>query len=664
MPVWLAYREQNLPYSLKLWRENLTNHTQGIVVNAAAIIGLGFIIDRRSVAWQTSWVGAALLLCVLRYALERYCLRDLQQHPQRSVPRWQRILLATGLVSSALMWSLNAVIGLPHYSANEKFSVMIIISALAGGATGTLASMRIVGKLYIAALLLPTCLAMWYSGDDQLAILAVLGVIFAFIMFNSHANNFSLLSNTLSLTDDKEALIRQLSEKNRHISDVNAHLEQRIQERTQALEFLANHDPLTSLLNRRGFLSHSYASGTGERQQTLIFIDLDHFKDINEGMGHEHGDQLLQAFSQRLSHEVAKLAHYIGASDHPVCRWGGDEFVVCLLRPVDQQDDGKAHYRQLHDALSASYRIGPHQVHLGLSIGIFESITATLPQMQEALTCADIATSEAKKNGRGQISFYSDASYTLQRRRLKLALALAQAHQDGSLHLLYQPIYSADTRHIASYEALLRWQHAEYGSIGPDEFIPLAETSNAIQTIGRWVLEQACRQAASWPVLPGQQQPPRIAINTSIRQLVEADYCELVRASLLASGLAPQRLIIEVTESVLDERNMDRASATLSALHGLGVEIHLDDFGTGYSSLSRLRQLPFDALKIDRSFVIDMDEKSQTVIEAALLIARKYGLRVVAEGVETAQQSSILCRMGVDELQGYHLGRPAPLPAP
>lgn len=652
-----------MPYSLKLWHENLTNHTQGIVVNAAAIIGHSFIVDSRSVAWQSSWVSAALLLCALRYGLERYCLRDLRHQPERPVPDWQRGLLATGLIGSALLWSLNAVVGLPHYSANEKFSVMIIISALAGGATGTLASMRSVGKLYIASLLLPTCLAMWYSGDDKLAILAVLGVIFAFIMFNSHANNFKLLSRTLSLTDDKEALIRQLSEKNRHISDVNAHLEQRIQERTQALEFLANHDPLTGLLNRRGFLSHSYASGSGERHQTLIFIDLDHFKDINEGMGHEQGDQLLQAFSQRLSHEVARLAHYIGASDHPICRWGGDEFVVCLLREVDQQDDGQAHYRQLHEALSASYRIGPHQIHLGLSIGLFESITATLPQMKEALACADIATSEAKKNGRGQISFYSDASYTLQRRRLKLALALAQAHQDGSLHLLYQPIYRAGTAHIASYEALLRWQHPEYGAIMPDEFIPLAESSNAIQTIGRWVLEQACRTAASWPAR-ADQPPPHIAINTSIRQLVQVDFSAQVGAALHSSGLAPQRLIIEVTESVLDERNMDRASATLSALHALGVEIHLDDFGTGYSSLSRLRQLPFDALKIDRSFVTEMDEKSLTVIEAALLIARKYGLRVVAEGVKSAQQASTLCAMGVDELQGYHLGRPAPLPAP
>jgi len=653
-----------LSYSLKLWRENLTNHTQGIVVNGAAILGHSFIIDSRSLTWQSSWVSAALLLCVLRYGLECYCLRDLRQHPQRPVPHWQRGLLAAGLISSALMWSLNAVIGLPHYSANEKFSVMIIISALAGGATGTLASMRIVGKLYIASLLLPTCLAMWYSGDDKLAILAVLGVIFAFIMFNSHGNNFKLLSRTLSLTDDKEALIRQLSENNRHISDVNTHLEQRIQERTQALEFLANHDPLTGLLNRRGFLSHSYASGSGARHQTLIFIDLDHFKDINEGMGHEQGDQLLQAFSQRLSHEVAKLGHYIGASDHPICRWGGDEFVVCLLRAVDQHDDGQAHYRQLHEALSADYRIGPHQVHLGLSIGIFESITATLPQMQEALACADIATSEAKKNGRGQISFYSEASYTLQRRRLKLALALAQAHRDGSLYLLYQPIYTADARHIASYEALLRWQHPEYGHIVPDEFIPLAESSNAIQTIGRWVLEQACRAAAGWTAPPGQLQPPHIAINTSIRQLVQPDFSVQVDAILRSCGLAPQRLIIEVTESVLDERNMDRASATLSALHALGVEIHLDDFGTGYSSLSRLHQLPFDALKIDKSFVIEMDEKSLTVIEAALLIARKYGLRVVAEGVESAQQASMLRTMGVDELQGYHLGRPAPLPAP
>jgi len=648
-----------LLYNVRLWRENLKNHTQGIWANAAATIGLSFIIDGRTVHWQGAWVSGALVLCVLRYLLERYCLRTLNQQPETPPPNWQRLLLSAGAISSALLWSFNAVIGMPDYSASEKFSVMIIISALAGGATGTLASMRIVGKLYIASLLLPTCLAMWLSGDDKLAILAALGTIFALIMLHSHQNNFRLLDNTLRLTDEKETLIRQLSDNNRHISDVNSHLEQRIQERTQALEFLANHDPLTSLLNRRGFLSYTYQAGTVQRQQTLIFIDLDHFKDINEEMGHDHGDQLLQAFSQRLSHEVAKLAAFIGASDYPICRWGGDEFVVCLLRDVSLSDDSTPHYRQLHAALSASYQIGAHQVHLGLSAGIFESITDSKPQTKQALACADIATSEAKKNGRGQISFYSDKAYAMQRRRLKLAQALAHAHQDGSLQLQFQPILTASQLQIVAYEALLRWQHPDYGPIGPDEFIALAETSHAIQTIGRWVLEQACQQAASWPAPAGASAPVKVAVNTSIRQLVQPDFATLVGNTLPATGLAAQRLIIEVTESVLDERNMGRASATLNTLHQLGVEIHLDDFGTGYSSLSRLRQLPLDALKIDKSFVIGMDEKSLTVVEAALLIARKYGLRVIAEGVESAAQMHTLQQMGVDELQGFYLGKPA-----
>ncbi|MFA9217501.1 MAG: putative bifunctional diguanylate cyclase/phosphodiesterase [Sphingomonadaceae bacterium] len=648
-------------YEIQIWREKLRNHAQGIVVNAAAVATLAAIVRNPAAQWFGVWTVVSLLVCAMRYALHWYCYRYQKRHLGKLAPRSLRALLGLGVITSATLWALAAWHGIPAFTDNEKFSIMIMLAALAGGSTGTLASMPVAGRIYILVLLLPSCLRMLQMNDDQLNLLGTLGLVFAAIMLNSHNNNYKLLRNTLTLTQDKEDLILQLSEKNQDILHANEDLERKVRERTKELVFLANHDPLTGLLNRRGFLSYPYRGPAARRHQTIIFIDLDHFKDINEGSGHEHGDLLLQAVSRRLTQVISTLAGVLAASDHAICRWGGDEFVICIMRDSDALatvTDTTLRYCQMHEQLSAPYQLCGHELNLGMSIGIFENLTDKDFDLSQALVFADIAASEAKKQGRGRVSFYSDAAHELQRRRLQLTNGLARAHIDGSLRLLFQPVIKAYGTEVASYEALLRWTHAELGPVFPDEFIPLAESSNAIVAIGLWVLEQACHEARQWPCAPGTAAAPKVAVNCSIRQLVQPDFVQLVQQTLANATLPPQRLIIEVTESVLDDRNMARALAALAALHDYGVEIHLDDFGTGYSSLSRLRQIPLDTIKIDKSFVIGMDDKSLAVIEATILIARKYGLRVIAEGVESAAHLATLSAMGVDELQGYYLGRP------
>jgi EAL domain-containing protein (putative c-di-GMP-specific phosphodiesterase class I) len=238
-------------------------------------------------------------------------------------------------------------------------------------------------------------------------------------------------------------------------------------------------------------------------------------------------------------------------------------------------------------------------------------------------------------------------------------VALNTAHLDGSLQLAFQPIVSAENGHaVQAFEALLRWQCPGFGAVSPVEFIALAEESERILVLGRWVLQQACEQAVRWQL---EAEPaPKVAVNTSIHQLVDPAFSELVRATLRQTGLVAERLVIEVTESVFDENNSQQALSSLLALHHLGVEIHIDDFGTGYSSLSRLREFPLNAIKIDKSFVLHQDERSLAVIEGAVLIAHRFGLRVIAEGIETAEQATRLAGLGVDEFQGYHFGRPAP----
>ncbi|WP_426193178.1 putative bifunctional diguanylate cyclase/phosphodiesterase [Massilia sp. DWR3-1-1] len=646
-------------FETQLWREKLKAHPLGILVNAAAIAALAINIRHASVPWVTAWITLSLLVCALRYVGHRVYRRHLARHPDGAPPASHQAMLALGLLGSGVLWAAIACLGLPAFSEGETFSLLIIVSALAGGATGTLASMPIVGKVYIGMLLLPACVLMLLLPDEKLQVLGLIGLVFIVVMLGSHNNNVKLLRNTLTLTTDKEELIRQLSDKNRQISHVNDDLERTIDERTRELQYLANHDPLTALLNRRGFLSYPYAHRHGQRHKSIIFIDLDHFKDINDGMGHEHGDLLLQAVSQRLAQVIAALAQASGAADHAVCRWGGDEFVACITRPADQAGASADDYQSMHAQLSAPYLAGAHTRKIGMSVGIFEHAGDAPFDLHEALIFADVATADAKKLGRGRVAFYCAHSYQLLQRRLQLTLALAHAHQDNSLHLLFQPIVAADSGAVVAREALLRWTHPQLGAVGPDEFIALAESSDAILSIGRWVLEQACHQARAWPPAAEGSEAPKVAVNTSIRQLIEADFCQLVAATLAASALPPARLVIEVTESALDERGMASALTTLLGLHAMGVEIHLDDFGTGYSSLSRLREIPLDAIKIDKSFVMHMDEKSAAVIEAAVLIARRYGLRVIAEGVETADQLASLRARGIDELQGYYLGRPA-----
>ncbi|WP_426113136.1 putative bifunctional diguanylate cyclase/phosphodiesterase [Massilia sp. PWRC2] len=652
-----------MTFEKQLWHEKLRNHPQGILVNAAATVALAVIVRHAQLRWLAAWTGISLLFCALRYLVQRACQRQLQRQPDGAAPLTQQSLLAGGLLASATLWACMACLGLPALHDTETFSLLIILSAMAGGATGTLASMPVIGKLYIAILLLPCCALLLLQHDEKLQVLGGIGMLFSFVMFNSQNNNFKMLRSTLSLTEEKEALILQLSDKNSQISHDNEDLERKISERTGQLQFLANHDPLTTLLNRRGFLSYPYAHSHGPRRKTILFIDLDHFKDVNDGMGHQHGDLLLQAVSRRLTHLAAALASLWGDADHTVCRWGGDEFVVCITGSGEQSGATAADYQAMHAQLSAPYQAGAQTLQIGVSIGIFERASDAAFDLHQALIFADVATADAKKLGRGRLSFYSAHSYALLQRRLQLTLALAHAHQDHSLHLLFQPIVGAACGTVVAYEALLRWTHAELGPVGPDEFIVLAENSEAILSIGRWVLEQACQQAQAWLPSAAGGTPPKVAVNTSIRQLIQADFAQLVAATLSRSGLAPARLVIEVTESVLDERDMARALASLVALHALGVEIHLDDFGTGYSSLSRLRQIPLDAIKIDKSFVMNMDEKSAAVIEAAVLIAKRYGLRVIAEGVETAEQLAALRSRGIDELQGYYLGRPARTPA-
>jgi diguanylate cyclase (GGDEF)-like protein len=372
-------------------------------------------------------------------------------------------------------------------------------------------------------------------------------------------------------------------------------------------------------------------------------LDLDHFKSVNDTQGHPIGDALLVEAAARLSICVGEA----GA----VARLGGDEFGVIVTRGASR-DQVSALARAINEALSQEALAEGVNVATGVSIGIALA-PANGSDVNLLMKFADLALYRAKAEGRGGFSFFEPSMDTKAKERRALEMDLRVALANDEFTLVFQPLIDLGDDEIKSCEALLRWQHPTRGTVQPLDFIPLAEETGLIHAIGEWVIREACKQAASWPKEIG------VAVNLSATQFHSPGVVAAVEKALRDTGLDPRRLEIEVTESVLISE-MDRALAILAALRQMGVRIALDDFGTGYSSLSYLRKLPFDKIKIDRSFVRDLSthSESQAIVGALIGLAGELGVSVTAEGVETQDQLARLRASGCEEAQGFFISRP------
>lgn len=420
-------------------------------------------------------------------------------------------------------------------------------------------------------------------------------------------------------------------------------------------------DPLTGLANRAVFMDRLVARMARphppEPEFALFFLDVDRFKLVNDSLGHLAGDELLVGLAQRLEQSLRStdtVGRFTG--EHVLARLGGDEFTV-LLDGVRSAEDACAIADRLVSALAEPFVLGGREVCTSVSLGIVLG-DARYRQAQELLRDADTAMYRAKARGRARYEMFDASMLAEVERRQQIETDLRHAVERGELHVHYQPIMLLAEERLSGFEALLRWHHPKHGVISPQEFIPLAEETGLIVSIGRWVLLEACRQMRRWDAEFPALRHLAINVNLSARQCTEPGLVADVGRILAETGLEAHRLKLEITEGLILESSAEVID-TLTALRAQGVQLGLDDFGTGYSALSYLQRFPFQTIKIDRSFVEGMHESGNVeIIRAIISMAEGLAMTVTAEGVETAEQLAHLKRLSCEFGQGYYFNKP------
>ncbi|MGH1471801.1 MAG: putative bifunctional diguanylate cyclase/phosphodiesterase [Cellvibrionaceae bacterium] len=565
-----------------------------------------------------------------------------------------------GTFISGIGWATLPFISFSALSSIELAIVTAIFSGLAGGSTTVLAASRTLVLTYITCVLLIPSICLLITPQEFSSILGALGIMYAFVMYSSaskassytysaaklHHQNQDLLDEVGYEKDQVELSNKKLHQAYLDINKANEDLEHQVLERTEKLNQLASTDELTGLKNRHTFVEilneAVFNAVHNEKPFSVLFIDLDGFKEINDIHGHLIGDSVLKTVTQRLKH-CLKNTDFL-------CRWGGDEFVLI----VDDTDPSVL--------LNIGKRIGQHLsqiidlddsiIEIGSSIGI-----ATCPRhgrtTTELLNAADIAMYHLKNGKKGGCIMFENTFLDTARKEQRLREGLKNAIQNNELTLHYQAIVPTRPEDPIIYEALMRWEF-EGEKIPPNVFIQVAENSGSISALGDWAIMKVCGDLASGVL----GHNANIAVNISVKQILEENIVDTVSRAIMQYNIDPRKLHLEITESFFAS-NLTFVANVLTQLRQLGVNISIDDFGTGYSSLSYLQALPVDIVKIDRSFIKNLDQGNKSIITATISIARTFDCKVIAEGIENPQQRDALLSLGVDYLQGFYFSKPS-----
>jgi diguanylate cyclase (GGDEF)-like protein/PAS domain S-box-containing protein len=414
----------------------------------------------------------------------------------------------------------------------------------------------------------------------------------------------------------------------------------------------ALHDELTGLPNRALFLDRlamvfEHTRRSENKSAAVLFLDIDHFKVINDSLGHVNGDDLLKAFAQRMKQCLR--------TGDTVARFGGDEFALLIDR-IQHEDEATLIAERIRLELQKPFSIQGLEIFTSASIGI-AFITSHYQSIEDLMRDVDVAMYHAKYNGRARYEVFEASMYERSINRLQLEAEIRRGINNNEFILHYQPVFTLSSLELVGFEALIRWQHPLRGLLLPGEFIHVAEESGLIVPLGEWVLRTACTQAQAWYQLT--HIPLKMAVNLSALQFNDRRLVQIVRSALEESGFDPSYLDLELTESVAMQ-NLEKTLEILKVFQEMGVSISIDDFGSGYSSLDHIRYLPTNTLKIDRSFIKEIKQEDSAIVAAIITMAHQLQLKVIAEGVETENQLSILTRIQCDQVQGFFLGKGVP----
>lgn len=603
------------------------NAVVGIVMSLITSTFLAFAFDNPITdSFKQAWWLAMSTLLSLRLVdviIWKVKLQHTEFDGKKSINRF-----VSGVIPTAILWATYLVYITRHNDDIELTAAVIIIGALAGGSVTILSAHKFTAMFYAFVLLSPASIGLLLSEQYALQLLGVLGISYSVVMVITSKRSSEFTLNTLFLKNENAVLIN--------------HMEEQVAQRTQKIYELSNLDPLTQLFNRAAFMEQLKSMiAKSDKPFALLFVDLDGFKKINDSIGHKAGDQILRQTSVRLKQH--------SSNTQLLCRWGGDEFLIVL----DDTDEVSAieKSREYIEILSEYHNTENSVLSVGATIGI-----ALYPNhannAERLIQLADMAMYYQKKQARSTVGVFSKQMEKLHSRELYLKNGLTKAIEKQQLRLVYQPIVHSENCETVAFEALLRWQFDDE-NIPPDEFICIAEQYGLIHEIGAWVLKNACWQASQWDIARNLA----VCVNVSVIQLQDENFINIVDEALSNSSFQAELLHIEITESVF-ATDINIISSQIKALQARGIKVSIDDFGTGYSSLSAMQDLAVDMIKIDRSFVNNIENTGDAIISAVMHIAASLDFLVIAEGVETERQAQKLLSLGVHFFQGYYYSKP------